>query len=130
VDDVFDEAFRQLGSVDRVACSLLNESTLLLESDNGLRIEIPVRRAKGILRLMCARLAVRASEWARREVSPYGDSIVFDLVKSGLRCAICFPNTPDVQKLEMARVEVQDGSDRIAPAATPARAATDAVTRN
>jgi hypothetical protein len=82
VDDVFDEAFRQLGSVDRVACSLLNESTLLLESDNGLRIEIPVRRAKGILRLMCARLAVRASEWARREVSPYGDSIVFDLVKA------------------------------------------------
>jgi hypothetical protein len=67
--------------------------------------EVKLPRAKSVLRLINARLAVRASNWAKKQVSPYGDHVEFAVPRSELLCKLDFENTPDVQRFEIkARV--------------------------
>jgi hypothetical protein len=104
IDDVFDEIFAQLGAVKSISCTLSASSSLLIQADAAPLAEVCVPRAKNVLRLMCARLAVRCSEWAQREASPYHDSIEFERPDLRLSCRVRLENTPEVQRFEIACV--------------------------
>ena len=119
VDAVFDEIFWQLDKLKSVSCILTNATGLCLQSRNELVAEVNLPRAKTVLRLMCARLAVRMSEAAKREVSPYDDLVEsemprarFELRGAKLLCRVRFENTPDVQRIE---IEYVPGPRRIPP---------------
>jgi hypothetical protein len=102
VDAVLDEILRQIGDLKSVVCALGDdESMLCLQSKGELVADVKLSRAKSILRLMNARLAVRASDWAKREVSPHGDRVEFAVPKSKLLCNSDFENTPDTQRFEI-----------------------------
>ena len=102
VDAIFDELLKQIGDLKSVSCTLAHDdSTLCLQSQGELVAEVQLPRAKTILRVMCARLSVRCSEWAKREVSPYGDHIEFELPTSKLLHKVDFKNTPDEQRFEI-----------------------------
>src|SRR5438445_2733070 len=74
VDDILDEILHQIAELKSVSCALAEEgSGLCLRSQDGSVAEVALPRAKTVLRLLCARLAVRSAEWAGREVSLYGD---------------------------------------------------------
>jgi hypothetical protein len=102
VDAIFDEILKQIGDLKSVSCSLADDgSTLCLQSQDDLVAKVELPRAKAILRLMCARLAVRSSDWSKKEVAPHGDHVEFELPKSKLPCKVDFENTPDVQRFEI-----------------------------
>jgi hypothetical protein len=102
IDAVFDEILKQIGDLKSVSCTLADDdSSLRLKSEEDLLAEVELLRAKTILRVMCARLSVRCSEWVKREVSPYGAQIEFELPTSKLLCKVEFKNTPDVQRFEI-----------------------------
>jgi hypothetical protein len=101
VDDVFDEILNQLGTLKSVSCTLSGDSSLLLRSHEKNLTKVALPRAKTILRLMCARLAVRAAEWAQKEVSPYGDSVTCEVPLLNRRCTVGFENTPAAQWFEI-----------------------------
>jgi hypothetical protein len=102
VDAIFDEILQQIGDLKGVSCTLADDdSRICLQSQDELVAKVELPRAKTILRLMCARLAVRSSNWAKREVSPHGDHVEFELAKSKLLCKVDFENTPDVQRFEI-----------------------------
>jgi len=102
VDDLFDEIFRQIGELRAVSCTLSGDSGLSLRCQDEVVAKVKLPRAKSILRMMCARLSVRCSEWAKREVSPYGDDVEFELPGMKSPCKVSFENTPDVERLEIS----------------------------
>jgi hypothetical protein len=111
IDDVLDVVFQQVPSLKNVSCTLSNPSSIAVQSQNQLVAEVRLPRAKTILRLLCARLATRASEQGGREVSPYGDAAEFETPAGKLR--VRFENTPDVQKIEIAEVPARRRIGRI-----------------
>jgi hypothetical protein len=118
VDEVFDELLNQVHELACVSCTL-EDSSVCLRSSDRLLAKVKSPHAKGILRLMCARLSVRCSEWANRRVSPYGDSVELELPAKTLRCHISYENTPGLQ-----RFEFQDRSTAVntpPPAPRPSR---------
>src|SRR5262245_33566656 len=102
VDDILDEILRQLGDLKSVSCTLADDdSRLCLQAQDDLVAKVELPHARRILRLMCARLAVRSADWASREVSPHGDHVEFELPTNKLLCKVDFQNTPDVQRFEI-----------------------------
>jgi hypothetical protein len=101
VDGVFDEILKQIANLKSVACILTDASSLCLQAGDETVASVKVDRAKSVLRMMCARLSVRCSEWANREISPYGDHVEFVLPVSKLPCKVDFENTPDFQRFEI-----------------------------
>jgi len=102
IDDFFDIILSRLGDLKTVSCALSNGNRIAVQCRTELLAEVSLPRAKSVLRLMCARLAVRSAEWANREVSPYGDSIEFELPARQLQCRVVFQNTPDAQEIEIS----------------------------
>jgi hypothetical protein len=101
VDGVFDEILKQIASLRSVSCTLADDSSLCLQVDDVPLVTVKVDRAKSVLRMMLARLSVRCSEWAGREVSPYGDHVELALPVNKLPCKVEFTNTPAVQRFEI-----------------------------
>jgi hypothetical protein len=103
VDGLFDEILNAVGAatLKSASCTLDEDSSLCLEADEEQVATVKVDRAKSALRMICARLSVRCSEWANREVSPYGDTVEFQLPKSKRRAEVAFQNTPEVQRFEI-----------------------------
>lgn len=67
-------------------------------------IDLPVPRAVGILRMMCARLSVIASEATGTMVSPYGEKTTFPCDRGDgkpERIELEFTNTPDKQEFDL-----------------------------
>jgi hypothetical protein len=95
VDGVFDEILEQIAELGSVSCRLADDSSLCLEANGETVAVVKVDRAKSVLRVMCARLSVRCSEWANRPVSPYGEHVEFELPLNQLSCKVDFENTPD-----------------------------------
>jgi len=102
VDGVFDEILKQIATLKSVSCTLADDSSLCLQTEDGVIATVKVYRAKSVLRVMCARLALRSSEWAGGEVSLYGGHFEFELPKSKLLCKVDFKNTPDAQRFEIS----------------------------
>src|SRR5271169_2032372 len=90
VDGVFDEILKQITSGGSVSCTLADDSKLCLHANDETIAIVQVDRAKSVLRMMCARLAVRCSEWANRIVSPHGDHVEFELPVNKLLCEVDF----------------------------------------
>ena len=103
IDDFLDEIFRQIGTLKRISCTLTPDAELLVKAHDGPVAAVHLPRAKNVLRLMCARLAVRSAEWAKREVSPYGDSVAVELPDLPLPCKVSFENTSDVQRFHVSQ---------------------------
>jgi hypothetical protein len=101
VDGVFDEILKHIPTLKSVSCTLVGDSSLCLRAGGKPVASVKVGRARSVLRMMCARLSVRCSEWANREVSPHGDHVEFDLAVNELPCKVDFENTPDVQRFEL-----------------------------
>jgi hypothetical protein len=102
VDAIFDEILKQISDLKSVSCTLADDgSGLCLRSQDELVAQVESSHAKKVLRLMCARLAARSSEWAKREVSPYGDHVEFELPPNKQLFKVDFQNTPDVQRFEI-----------------------------
>ncbi|MCI0640815.1 MAG: hypothetical protein L0Y72_18270 [Gemmataceae bacterium] len=66
--------------------------------------QVNLKRAKTKLRMLCARLAARCSDWSGKSVSPYGDSIDIEVpsinphtTNEATRCHVDFKNTADAQ---------------------------------
>jgi hypothetical protein len=107
VDAIFDEILKQIVDLKSVSCTLADDdSALCLRSPDELVAKVEMPHAKKILRLMCARLSVRCSEWAKKEVSPYGDHADFEFPNSKQLCRVQFENTPDLQRFEIKNVGV------------------------
>jgi hypothetical protein len=100
LDDVFETAAR----CRNVACCLGKQESLRLESDGAVLQEEMFLRAKTMLRMLCARLAVRCGEWAGRDVSPYGDVVEFEHASSKRRCRVSFQNTSASQRFEVETI--------------------------
>jgi hypothetical protein len=100
MDSFLDEALEHLGELSSVSCALANESSLCLRCQGEILAQVTVPRARSVLRVILARLSTRCSEWAKRDVSPYGDDVEFELPSKKLQCRVHFENTPDVQCLE------------------------------
>ena len=60
--------------------------------------EAKLPRARTKLRMLCARLAVRCSDWANRDVSPYGDAVEFEFPPIRQLRKVSFKNTGDSQE--------------------------------
>ena len=100
VDQLLDEIFEQIASLNDVSCTLATATHLRLQSGEALLADVELPRARAVLRMLCARLAVRTSELAKRELSPYGDSVEFAPGVERI-CQVDFANSPDVQKFEI-----------------------------
>ena len=112
MDALFDEILSQIAELKNVSCTLADDSSLCLQSQHKVVAQVKLPRAKSVLRVMCARLSVRCSEWAQKEVSPYGDQVEFELPTIKLPCKVSFENTPDAQRFEIM--------DNLVPRALPA----------
>jgi hypothetical protein len=99
VDGVLDEILKQIVNLKCVTCMLADDSSLCLQAGDETVATVKMDRAKSVLRMMCARLSVLCSKWAKREVSPYGDHVELVLPLSKLSCKVDFQNTPDVQRI-------------------------------
>ena len=62
-------------------------------------LEVP--RPKTKIRMLCARLAVRCTEWAGREVFAYGDTLEFVHPTIKKTCKVQFANTTAIQELSI-----------------------------
>ena len=98
LDAFLDQAFELVGAVGTVVCTLMNDRVLRLQSRETILQELEMPLAKTKLRMLCARLAVRCSEWSHREVSPYGDVVDVEFPLTNQRCKVSFENTPASQK--------------------------------
>src|ERR1700687_3070161 len=110
MDVVFDEILAQIGILKNVSCTLAGESCLCLQSQDDLVAKVKLPRAKSVLRVLCARLSVRCAEWAKKDVSPYGDQVEFELPATNLACKVSFENSPTAQQFEISARRVADGS--------------------
>jgi large subunit ribosomal protein L19 len=97
VDDLLNEVFSQIANLKQVVCSLRTPSHVTLRSGRTILASVKLARARSIIRLLCARLAIRVSELANRELSPYGDFAIVKAPNSESLCFIEFENTTDAQ---------------------------------
>ncbi len=93
MDEFLDHIFSLAARLGGVECTLVNESTLRIQSGDALVHERTLPRATTKLRTICARLAVRCGAWSNREMSPYGD--VVELRDATRPHTIRFKNTND-----------------------------------
>src|SRR5437879_6094759 len=92
IDDFLDRLFSLAGKLGNVTCSLLGDRIIRLQSHDVVLQAVEAPRAKSKLRMVCARLAVRCGEWCNRKVSPYGDTVEFELPRSKQFCKVEFEN--------------------------------------
>ncbi len=91
----------ELGSV---SCSLAGEEGLRFQIRQAPALDIAMPRARQKLRLLCARLAVVASERAEQPVNPYGGDAYFACgagTDSKTACKLAFSNTPGLQRFQL-----------------------------
>lgn len=106
MDAFFDEVFSRLGELKSVSCNLADDSSICLQSHGEPGTQVKLPRTRSMLRMMCARLAVRCSEWAQKEVSPYGDDVEFEHPAIRKQCRVWFENTTDRQWFEISDATV------------------------
>src|SRR5262249_54353268 len=74
-DEILDALFRLAASSGTIDFGLGDKGVTLVAAQRSVLSDESIPRAKTKLRVICARLAVRCGEWAKREVSIYGDII-------------------------------------------------------
>src|SRR5207237_1265558 len=84
-----------------IACTVIDDHTIRVHSEDLVVQEAEVSRAKTKLRMACARLAVRCSEWAGRQVSPYGDTVEVEHPGTKRLCKVRFENTIGLQVFQI-----------------------------
>ena len=101
LDDLLDELLSRIGEFNEIAGTVDEAGDLCFQSHGEMVAQVHLPRAKSIFRVLLARLSVRCSEWANREISPYGDHIQFELPPNKLPCEVVFQNTTDAQRFEI-----------------------------
>ena len=100
MDDFLDQLFHLADEMGSVSISFLEDNRILrLESKNLIFQDMIVSRPKTKLRMLCARLAVRCGEWAKREVSPYGESLDLEVPFAKGFFNVRFENTTAMQSI-------------------------------
>ncbi|HEX3148437.1 MAG TPA: serine/threonine-protein kinase [Gemmataceae bacterium] len=114
VEDFLDEIFNEITEWRSVTCTLSGDSRLSLSAHRSTStqetipdrpsplVDVKVRRARTVLRLLCARLSTKCAAWTQQEVSPYGDKIDFVLPDKGVPCHVSFVNTPQSVHFEIS----------------------------
>lgn len=106
IDDFLDRLFELATMSGSVTCNLSADHVLRLQSPNQGDREFDLPRGKSKLRMVCARLAVRCSDWAHRKVAPYGDMIEIVFPGNGQLYRVRFENTTAAQELAIAAISV------------------------
>ncbi len=102
VDALFDEMLAQIPLLRKIVCTQSCDTCIVLNVGVDEVAKVDVDRARSVLRMMCARLAVRCSEWASKEVSPHGGHVEFLTPRSNLPCIVEFKNSPESQTIEIS----------------------------
>jgi [acyl-carrier-protein] S-malonyltransferase len=126
MDDFLEHLLELVGESGSVSVTLADESILRIEADGGVVHDTSVPRAKTKLRTLCARLAVRCSEWSRREVSPYGEVAQLGLPGGKKTWTVRFHNTNDA-----VMIKIEGSSEAVVnPGAGPHSVANAANSRS
>jgi hypothetical protein len=97
LDEFLDAMFELATTWRTIACVVIDDQRIRLQSDDAIIQEAVVVRGKTKLRMACARLAVRCSEGLGRPVSPYGDTVDVEHPRTGRLSKVHFENTTDSQ---------------------------------
>ena len=100
VDDFLDQLFQLAERLGSVTCALVDDQ-LCLQTHNVILDTLNIERAKSSLRMVCARLAVRCSESAKRKVSAYGDVVEFEYSPAKRLIEVRFENTTVLQQISI-----------------------------
>jgi hypothetical protein len=97
LDEFLDAMFDLATTWRSISCAVIDDRRIRVQADDAIIQEAEIERAKTKLRMACARLAVRCSEWLGRPVSPYGDTIEVEHPRIRRLCKVHFENTTDSQ---------------------------------
>jgi hypothetical protein len=117
LDDLFDLA----GVLGTITCEFSGASAIRLRSGDVPLYEANLLRAKTRVRMLCARLAIRCSEWSSREVSHYGDIVEVEVPRIKQRYDVRFENTTKSQEFTIEAIQASRPTDAPNGASAPTR---------
>jgi hypothetical protein len=99
IDDFIMQLFKMASDLEQIVSCEFTDKRIRITANQRILHELELPRAKSILRMVCARLAVRCAEWTNQTVSPFSDQVSVEIPSEKRPYLVAFENTPVQQMM-------------------------------
>jgi hypothetical protein len=106
LDEFLLQLFAMAGDLEQIVVCEFTDERIRITANQRILHELAMPRAKSIIRMVCARLAVRCEEWTHQPISPYGDDVSVEIASEETPFdkrpfLVAFENTPVQQMISI-----------------------------